>query len=89
MRARFVPSYHARDLLHRLQQFRQGNKSVEEYYQELQTSMLRCGLVETEDAAMARFVGGLNREIQDILAYKEYNSIDRLFHLACKVEREV
>ena len=89
MRARFVPSYHARDLLHRLQQFRQGNKYVEEYYQELQTGMLRCGLVETEDAAMARFVGGLNREIQDILAYKEYNSIDRLFHLACKAEREV
>ena len=51
--------------------------------------MLRCGLVKTEEAAMARFVGGLNREIQDILAYKEYNSIDRLFHLACKAEREV
>nr|CAD39981.1 OSJNBa0032B23.3 [Oryza sativa Japonica Group] len=26
---------------------------------------------------------------QDILAYKEYNSINRLFHLACKAEREV
>ena len=51
--------------------------------------MLRCGLVENEDAAMARFMGGLNREIQDILAYKEYNSITRLFHLACKAEREV
>jgi len=47
-------------ICYRLQQFRQGNKSVEEYYQELQTGMLRCGLVETEDAAMARFVGGLN-----------------------------
>ena len=51
--------------------------------------MLHCGLVETEDVAMARFVGGLNREIQDILAYKEYNSIDRLFLLAYKAEREV
>ena len=89
MRARFVPSYHARDLLHKLQLLRQGNKSVEEYYQELQTGMLRCGLVENEDAAMARFMGGLNREIQDILAYKEYNLITRLFHLACKAEREV
>jgi hypothetical protein len=89
MRARFVPSYHARDLLHKLQQLRQGNKSVEEYYQALQTGMLRCGLVENDDAGMARFMGGLNREIQDILAYKEYNSINRLFHLACKAEREV
>nr|XP_015634749.2 uncharacterized protein LOC107280607 [Oryza sativa Japonica Group] len=88
MRARFVPSYHARDLLHKLQQLRQGNKSVEEYYQALQTGMLRCGLVENDDAGMARFMGGLNREIQDILAYKEYNSINRLFHLACKAERK-
>jgi hypothetical protein len=38
---------------------------------------------------MARFLGGLNHEIQDILSYKEYNNITCLFHLACKVEREV
>ena len=89
MRARFVPSYYSRDLLHKLQQLRQGSKSVEEYYQELQMGMLRCGLEENEDGAIARFMGGLNREIQDILAYKEYNSVNRLFHLACKAEREV
>src|SRR6266540_2180712 len=89
MHARFVPSYYARDLLYKLQQLRQGTQSVEEYYQELQIGLLRCGLVENEEAAMARFVGGLNREIQDILAYKEYNSITRLFHLVCKAEREV
>ena len=38
---------------------------------------------------MVRFLGGLNHEIQDILAYKEYTSVTRLFHLACKAEREV
>ena len=89
MRARFVPSYYARDMINKLQQLRQGAKSVEEYYQELQTGMLRCNLEEDEEPAMARFLGGLNREIQDILAYKEYNSVNRLFHLACKAEREV
>jgi hypothetical protein len=68
MRSHFVPSYYARDLLHKLQQLRQGNKSVEEYYQELQIGMLRCGLVENEEVVMSRFVGGLTREIQDILA---------------------
>jgi Retrotransposon gag protein len=89
MRARFVPSYYARDLLNQLQQLKQGTKSVEEYYQELQTGMLRCNLEEDVEPAMARFLGGLNREIQDILAYKEYTNITRLFHLACKAEREV
>ncbi|PUV26773.1 hypothetical protein PAHAL_J012600 [Panicum hallii] len=89
MRARFVPSYYARDLLNQLQQLKQGTKSVEEYYQELQMGMLLCNLEEDVEPTMARFLGGLNREIQDILAYKEYTNITRLFHLACKAEREV
>jgi hypothetical protein len=67
IQVRFVPSYYARDLINKLQQLKQGAKSVEEYYQELQIGMMRCNLEEREDAAMARFVAGLNHEIQDIL----------------------
>jgi hypothetical protein len=51
--------------------------------------MLRCNLEEREDAAMARFMAGLNHEIQHILEYKDYANITRLFHFACKAEREV
>jgi hypothetical protein len=89
MRARFVPSYYARDLLHKLQQLRQGTRTVEEYYQKLQMGMLRCNLVEGEEPTMARFLGGLNQEIQDILAYKDYTNVTHLFYLACKAERKV
>jgi hypothetical protein len=89
MWARFVPSYYARDLINKLQQLNQGAKSVEEYYQELQIGMLHCNLEEREDAAMARFFAGLNHEIQDILEYKDYANITRLFHFPCKAEREV
>jgi hypothetical protein len=42
MQARSVPSYYARDLINKLQQLKQGAKSVEEYYQELQ---LACCIV--------------------------------------------
>jgi hypothetical protein len=45
--------------------------------------------VEGEKPAMARFLVGLNREIQDILAYKDYTKVTCLFHLPCKAEREV
>jgi hypothetical protein len=65
------------------------SQSVEEYYQELQKGMLHCGLVESDDAAMARFRGGVNREIQDILDYKDYFDITTLFEYACKAKREV
>ena len=47
--------YYARDKLHELQRLKQGSSSVEDYYQELQTGLMQCGLVETEDAMMARF----------------------------------
>jgi hypothetical protein len=68
---------------------KQGAKSVEEYYQELQMGMLQCNLEEGEEPAMARFLGRLNHEIQDILAYKDYTNVTHLFHLACKAKREV
>ena len=89
MRTHWVPPYYQRELLQKLQRLRQGKNSVEEYYQELQTGMTRCGIVEENEAMLARFMGGLNREIQTILEYKEYTNITRLFYLACKVECEV
>jgi hypothetical protein len=72
-----------------MQRFHQGSQSVEDYYEELQKGMIWCGLLEEDDAAMARFRGGLNREIQDILDYKEYDEMTTLFSYACKAEHEV
>jgi hypothetical protein len=63
MQPRFVPSYYARDLINKLQQLKQGAKSLEEYYQELQIGMLHYNLEKREGAAMAWFVAGLNHEI--------------------------
>src|SRR3954471_10574495 len=89
MRTRWVPPYYQRELLQKLQRLRQGKNSVEEYYQELQTGLIICGLVEDNEVMLARFMGVLNKEIQTILEYKDYTTITRLFHLACKAEREV
>ena len=50
MRTRWVPPYYQRELLQRLQRLRQGKNSVEEYYQELQTGLIRCGLTEDNEA---------------------------------------
>ena len=74
MRARFVPPAFNRDMRKKLQRLDQRNRSVEEYYQELQISMLRCNVVEDEEDKMARFYGGLRREIQD---FGQTTCIDR------------
>ena len=89
MHTSWVPPYYQRDLLQKLQQLKQGKNSVEEYYQQLQTGLIRCGVIEDTEPMLARFLGGLNKEIQTILEYKGYHTITRLFHLACIAEREV
>jgi hypothetical protein len=63
--------------------------SVQEYYRELQKGMLCCGVVEEDKDKMVCFYGGLNRNIQDIIDYKEYDSIECLFQLAMLAENEL
>jgi hypothetical protein len=79
MRSRFVPPSYKRDLCKKLQCLDQGSMSIQEYYQELQKGMLHCGVVEENEEKMVRFYEGLNMNIQDIVDYKEYDSIQCLF----------
>jgi hypothetical protein len=51
--------------------------------------MLRCGVVEDQEDQIIRFYGGLQREIQDIVDYKKYHSIQCLFQLAMLAEKEL
>ena len=55
LRTRFVPSHYQRDLLKRLSRLEQGKNYVEDYYQELQTGMIRAGIEEDNEQIMARF----------------------------------
>jgi len=89
MKSCFVPPYYQCDLCLKLQTLKQGDKGVEEYYQELLIGLARCGIREDDDEISARFFGGLNRDIQNILDYKEWTHFSQLYHLALKAEREV
>ena len=63
LRDRFVPSYYGRDLHNKLQRLIQGNRSVDEYYKEMEISLIRAQIEESQEATMARFLHGLNKEI--------------------------
>ena len=65
MRKRFVPSYYYRELYKKLQGLRQGSRSVKDYYKEMEIAMIHANVEEDQEATMARFLLGLNREIHD------------------------
>ena len=72
MRKRFVPSYYYRELYKKLQGLRQGSRSVEDYYKEMEIAMIRANVEEDREATMARFLLGLNREIHDKVEMQHY-----------------
>lgn len=88
MRRRFVPSHYHRDLFQKLQTLKQGNRSVEDYFKEMEMSMMRANIVEDREATMARFLAGLNSEIANIVEMQHYVELDDMVHMAIKIERQ-
>lgn len=67
----------------------QGEKSVQDYYGELQKGLVHCGVVEGPEDSIRRFYSGLRREIQDIVDYKEVNTMNQLFQFSMLVKKEL
>jgi hypothetical protein len=67
----------------------QGDKSVQDYYAELQKGLQHCAIVEGHEDALCRFYSGLRHDIQDIVDYKEFNTVNKLFQFAMLVEKEL
>jgi hypothetical protein len=89
MRQRFVsPSYQC-DLHKKLQRLDQGDMSAQDYYAELQKGMIHTGIHEETEDKICHFYRGLRTEIQDIVNYKEYNTVNCLFQLAMLAEKEL
>jgi hypothetical protein len=53
MKSHFVPPYYQRDLRLKLQTLNQGDKGVEEYYQELIIGLTRCNIYEDDQDTCA------------------------------------
>ena len=71
-----MPTYYNRDLFKKLQLLKQGTKSVEEYYKEMEIAMIRANVKEDDEQKMARFLNGLNHPIKKIamasLEFQDY-----------------
>ena len=89
IRKRFVSIYYYRELHNKLQNLRQGNRSVEDYYKEMEVTMARTNIEEDREATMPRFLAGLNREIQNVVELQHYVKLEDMVHMAIKIENQV
>ena len=86
---RFVSTYYYRELYNKLQNPRQGNRSVEEYYKEMEVAMAIANIEEDREATMATFLAGLNREIQNVVELQHYVELEDMVHMAINIENQV
>ncbi|KAK1617428.1 hypothetical protein QYE76_022945 [Lolium multiflorum] len=89
MEARFVPKHYKTDLFNKLQKLKQGTKTVEEFFKEMELTMMRANIQESEDQTIARFFNGLNYPIKRIVEFQQYSNMVELVHQASKAERQV
>ena len=89
MRKRFVSTYYYRELYNKLQNLRQGNRSVKEYYKEMKVAMTRANIEEDLEATMARFLAGLKRHIQNMVELQHYVELEDMVHMAIKIKNQV
>ncbi|RDX93073.1 hypothetical protein CR513_24717, partial [Mucuna pruriens] len=84
MRDRFIPPSYTWDLHNKHQRIYQGSRSVEEYHKEMEMDLMRAQIREREAATMARFLHGLNKEMQDVVELQHYGTLG-----GCKLGGEV
>ncbi|GJR74594.1 putative reverse transcriptase domain-containing protein [Tanacetum coccineum] len=65
MRANFIPHNYQRQMYQRLQNLKQGSKSVEDYTTEFYQLIARNDIKETEDQHVSQYIGGLRVQIMD------------------------
>ena len=89
IRRRFVPSHYYRDLYQKLQSHIKGSKCIDDYYKEIEITMIQANVEEDTEATMARFLNGLNRDIAIIVELQHCMDLEDIVHMEIKVERQL
>ncbi|KAK6925324.1 Retrotransposon gag domain [Dillenia turbinata] len=82
LKKRFLPENYRQDNFLKLHNLRQIDLSVEEYTIEFELLLLKCDVIEPEEHTIARYLGGLNEEIGNVVLLQPYYSFKDVKKLA-------
>ncbi|KAK1686713.1 hypothetical protein QYE76_047561 [Lolium multiflorum] len=86
MTSRFVPTNYLRNIYDKLTLLRQGVKTVDEYYMEMEMLIQRGRVRESLEMTMQRFLHGLKYDIKVIVRHYSYTNMNQLLHHAREAE---
>lgn len=59
---------------------------MEEYVKEFEFLLIRCELMEPQEQTIARFLGGLRKDIANVVELQPYIFLEEVIKLATRVE---
>ncbi|KAK1683229.1 hypothetical protein QYE76_044077 [Lolium multiflorum] len=89
MNDRFVPTNYLRNIFDKLTLLRQGVKTVDEYYMEMEMLMQRGRVKESLEMTMTHFLNGLKYDIKGIVRHYSYTTMNELLHHAREAESQL
>ncbi|XP_022841858.1 uncharacterized protein LOC111365534 [Olea europaea var. sylvestris] len=88
LKAAFLPFNYSRTLYQHLQNLRQGNRSVDAYSIEFYPLIARNDVGESEDQLVARYIGGLRLNLQDVVNMFSPISVSEAHQRALQAENQ-
>lgn len=88
LRKRFISDNYKQDNYVKFHNFRQFELPVADYTREFEYLMLKCDVVEPEERTIARYLGGLKKEISDVIKLQPYWTFNDVRKLALNVEQQ-
>ncbi|KAK5792945.1 hypothetical protein PVK06_034078 [Gossypium arboreum] len=70
-------------------QYTSGNRSVEDYFKEIEIAMICADVEEDREERIARFLAGLNRDIANVVELQHYVEVVDIVHVSIKVEKQL
>lgn len=89
MRKRYNPLRFHRDLYKHFCRLTQGNKTVEEYYDDFEHLINRLAIEDSMETLMAQFLDGLQDQIGCKMERQPYDDLQDLLHLAVQAEQQI
>ncbi|XP_027348022.1 uncharacterized protein LOC113859448 [Abrus precatorius] len=86
---KFLPDHYYQDNFIKLHNLHQDSKIVEEYTREFELLLMKCDIQKKEEQTIARFLGGLNPKISQLVQLQQYWTLDDVIKLAIRVEKQL
>jgi len=67
LKRKFLPEYYRQKVFLKFHNLKQNSLTIKEYTMEFEELLMKCNIQEPEEQTVARYLGGFNEEIVNII----------------------